>query len=836
MAVVDYSGKFYLGRRVASGSGKATDEAYTYDPIDLTTHAFVVGMTGSGKTGLCIDLMEEAALNNLPALLIDPKGDITNLLLHFPDQSAADFEPWIDPDAARREDKTVSQAAADTAALWKNGLADWGIGADRLQKLSDSASFAVYSPGSESGLPVSILASLRVPGIPWAGNEEVLRERITGTVTAILGLAGLTDIDPVTAREHILLANIFERAWSQGADLDLGELILQTQTPPFEKLGVFDIEQFFPQKERFELAMRLNNILAAPSFQAWVQGEPLDIQTLLYTSDGRPRHSIFYIAHLSESERMFFVTLLFSAVETWMRAQSGSTSLRALVYFDEIFGYLPPVANPPSKEPMLRLLKQARAFGVGLVLATQNPVDVDYKAISNVGTWFIGKLQTDQDRDRLLDGLTSAAAGFDRAKAEQLISSLGKRVFLAHNVHEKKPALFQTRWAMSYLAGPLTRNQLADLNALVGATGGAGGSRTAVREARPVSSGAAAPLEAEPIDPLAAYSKTRPAVPSGLQEYFLPNNLTLSEAMKSAGRSESAAVARPFGLIYKPGLLAQATARFLDRKHDIDAQQVVTAFVPDPDKRGMVRWEDFSARGVDARNLPRATAANASFDELDALLTDAKKVRPLEKDFVDYIYNSAALTLMSNPKLGVVAKPGTSRAQFRQMCSEAAREAYDNAADKLSEKFEKKIDRIKDKLAREERELSEDEAELRARKIEEFAKHGETLLNLISGRRSRSGVSSSLSKRRMTAKAKADVEESLEAIEEYSEDLKELQAELEEALEDLNDQWADVAEEIEELRITPLKKNISVDLFGVAWQPHWLVEIDGEVVELPAFG
>ncbi|HDD61485.1 MAG TPA: ATP-binding protein, partial [Chloroflexi bacterium] len=406
--------RFYLGRIFDPNKGEVTPETLLYDPDDLTTHAVCVGMTGSGKTGLCIDLLEEAALQGIPALMIDPKGDITNALLHFPELRAEDFAPWVNPDQARREDKTIEQAAADAAALWTKGLAKWDIGPDRIQALKDAAHFAIYTPGSEAGIPVNILASLKAPGIPWDENREMLAEKISGIVMGLLGLVGLNDLDPVRSKEHILISNIFESAWSKGKDLDLTELIMQIQNPPFQKLGVLELDYFFPEKDRQELSIMLNSILAAPTFQAWIEGEPLDIEKLLFGPDGRPRHSVFYIAHLSDAERMFFVTLLYAAVETWMRKQKGSTTLRALIYFDEIFGYLPPVKNPPSKTPMLRMLKQARAFGIGQVLVTQNPVDVDYKALSNAGTWFIGKLQTEQDKNRLLDGLEGAAPGLDR--------------------------------------------------------------------------------------------------------------------------------------------------------------------------------------------------------------------------------------------------------------------------------------------------------------------------------------------------------------------------------------------------------------------------------------
>ena len=464
--------KFYLGKLFNTIQGTVTDQPLQYDPADLTTHAVVTGMTGSGKTGLCIALMEEAALQGIPAILIDPKGDLTNLLLHFPELAPQDFQPWLDPELARRAGKSIEQASDDASQAWRNGLADWGIPHERMLSLKNAAEFAVYTPGSDAGIPVSVLSSLAAPGLDWASNREILSERISSTVTAILGLVGLDNLDPIRSREHILLSNIFQSAWSQNKSLDLTELILQIQTPPFDKLGAFPVDTFFPAKDRMALALQVNNILAAPTFDMWRSGQNLDVAGLLFTADGRPRHSVFYLAHLSDSERMFFVTILFSAVETWMRTQPGATSLRALLYMDEIFGYLPPIATPPSKQPLLRMLKQARAFGLGLVLATQNPVDVDYKALSNAGTWFIGKLQTEQDKQRLLDGLESAAPGsLDRNTIDKLISSLGKRVFLMQNVHEKQPVVFQTRWTMNFLAGPMTRTQIPALNKLVGASG-----------------------------------------------------------------------------------------------------------------------------------------------------------------------------------------------------------------------------------------------------------------------------------------------------------------------------------------------------------------------------
>jgi hypothetical protein len=845
---MDIQDKFYLGRIFDPAEDSTTDEPLLYDPGDLTTHAVAVGMTGSGKTGLCIDLLEEAALNGIPALMIDPKGDITNTLLHFPDLLPDDFQPWVNADQARRQGKTIEQAADEASNLWRNGLGEWGIGPDRLRALGNAAQFAIYTPGSDAGIPVSILASLKAPDISWNDNRELLREKISATVTALLGLVGMEDIDPVRSREHILLANIFENAWGQGKDLDLGELIMQTQNPPFEKLGVFDINTFFPEKDRFELAMLLNNILAAPAFQTWIEGQPLDVASLLYGADGRPRHSVFYIAHLPDAERMFFVTLLYSAIETWMRSQTGIRSLRALLYFDEIFGYLPPVSNPPSKQPILRMLKQARAFGVGQVLVTQNPSDVDYKGLSNAGTWFIGKLQTEQDKERLLDGLESAmTGGMDRGEYDRLISTLGKRVFLLHNVHEKRPKLFRTRWAMNYLAGPLTRVQVPALNELVGASSVVSEAVTDVKLGRDVEWPPVAEVEGEPAKAILEMepstetsdeeykigSTTRPPVPGRVDEFFLPNNLTVSQAAKVAGRSLPQDV-RTIGLLYRPVLLAQAEIRFLKRKYNLDYDVRRTALVLDLSRRGTARWEDWLAAPIDPQRLDRGPAPDAYYASLDAPLSNEKTIRSLKADFVDWAYRTSEVQVRANEKLKIYAGPEVSQAEFRKMCTEAAREELEDEAKKVADSFDKKIDRLKDRLQLEERELREDEDDLSQRKMEEWGTHAENILGLFGGRRRR--LSSSLSKRRMTGRAKADVEESKEAIEDYQEDINELEREKERALENVQEKWSDIVDDMTEISVAPYKKDVLVEMFGVAWMPHHAFQVGEEIEELPGYG
>ena len=819
--------KFYLGKAYLPEQREISEERVAYDPEDLTTHAVAVGMTGSGKTGLCIDLLEEAALRGIPALMIDPKGDMTNTLLHFPDLLPEDFQPWINPDRARREGKTLPEAAEEAAELWESGLSRWGIGKDRIRALTEAAQFAVYTPGSEAGLPINILASLKAPDLAWEDHQEVLREKISGTVMGLLGLVGIKDIDPVRSREHILLSNIFEHAWSRGRDLELGELILQIQNPPFDKLGMLDLETFMSGDDRLELAMLLNNILAAPGFQSWITGQPLDAQALLYTPEGKPRHSVLYLAHLTEAERMFFVTLLYSAVETWMRAQKGTTSLRALVYFDEIYGYLPPVKNPPSKIPLLRMLKQARAFGVGQVLVTQNPVDVDYKALSNAGTWFIGKLQTEQDKNRLLEGLEGAQPGIEKDTYDRLISTLDKRVFLLHNVHEEKPQVFHTRWAMNYLTGPLTRSQIPALNELAGA-----GSPAALDV-----QDAAAELQADRQGPGSEApenlpgSSTPPAVPARVDEYFYPVEVSPLSAAKEQDltwKGEQEPV-----LLYRPALAAQASVRFLKRNYNLDYDREVSAVVHEPDRKGRVDWESWEGEPLDRNDLENQANRGARFASLNPPFNEAAVLSDLESDFKDWIYHSLTVTVRGVEELDLYAGPQVSQGKFREMLAEAADELREEELEKVEKSFADDLERIKERLGKEERELEEDQTELSQRKLEEMGTHAENLLSLLAGRRRR--VSSSLTKRRMTSKAKADVQESLEMIDQYQQEIIELNQEREQALEGVREKWQEVLENVEEIQVTPYKKDISVEIFGVVWFPHYLIPEGKRWREVPAY-
>jgi len=854
--------QFYLGRNFNLQNNSLGEEKLFYNPSDLTTHAVITGMTGSGKTGLCIGLMEEAALQGIPAILIDPKGDLTNLLLHFPELAPADFQPWLDADTIRRQGKTLEGAAAETAERWREGLSEWGLDSEDIRRLAGAAHYAVYTPGSDAGLQISVLSSLQAPELPWEGNKEILREKISSTVTALLGLVGYDDIDPLRSREHILLSNLFESTWSAGKSLDLTELILQVQTPPFDKLGAFPVDQFFPAKERNLLAITLNNILASPAFQVWRDGAAMDVRALLFASDGKPRHSVFYLAHLSDGERMFFVTLLLSAIETWMRTQSGSISLRALVYFDELYGYLPPTAMPPSKTPLLRMLKQARAFGVGMVLATQNPVDVDYKALSNAGSWFVGKLQTERDKNRLLDGLQSASADLDRNVYSEIISALGKRVFLLHNIHSNGAVLFQTRWTMNFLAGPLTRPQIPGLNCLAGVEA------PAKREAQPDTNEDLTQFQAIPAPSLLAGvgmespenraqravksqtltytaiafsaldgNETKPVIPQGISEYFLPVNYSLTEAHRLSAQSLPAQTvsAHLEAVLYRPTLLACASVRFTDRRYGVDSEVIRDALVDNLDRRGTVRWDDFSYDGPGMEKLETQPAPQARFIIPGASFVDGKLIAALEKEFVDWVYRTTQVTARANQTLKVFAGPDVSPAEFRTACSDSARRGRDAEIQRLTGVIDRQLISLQDKLTREERKLDRNEMEYDNRRQEETGNMLELGAGLLGLGRKKS-LTTQITRSRLSQQARAEVDSSQASVELLKGQIQEREQSRQEITQAANARWAAAVNEVKEIIIRPKKSDVYVQVFGVAWRPFYVIRSDNGVYELPAFG
>jgi len=782
-------GQFYLGKDYKPETKKLGDYLL-YDSKDLVTHALCVGMTGSGKTGLCLALLEEAAIDGIPALIIDPKGDLGNLLLTFPQLRGEDFQPWIDPGEATRAGQPLPEFAQGVADRWKKGLADWGQPPERIQKFRDSADIAIYTPGSNAGLPLTILKSFNAPPPAIRDNNDALRERVTSAVSGLLALVGI-EADPLRSREHILLSNLIDRAWREGRDLDLGQLIRDIQQPPFDKLGFLDLESFFPQKDRFELAMALNNLLASPGFQSWLTGEPLDIQRLLFTPEGKPRISILSIAHLGDAERMFFVTIVLNEVVAWMRSQTGTTSLRAILYMDEVFGYFPPTANPPSKTPMLTLLKQARAFGLGVVLATQNPVDLDYKGLSNCGTWFLGRLQTERDKLRVLDGLEGAsiAAGsnFDRATMEKILSGLGNRVFLMNNVHDDHPAVFQTRWALSYLRGPISSDQIRTLMSARKAAGG--GSAT-------IATGAAT-------------ASSRPVLPPGIDEVFLTRR-----AAKPAGAK----------IEYRPALFATGKIHFANAAGGVDHWEDYSLVTASADLTGDEAWSTAKSFAENPPETEPVPEEGAGFAALPAALSKAKSYDTFATQARDYLYRARRLKLWRNARQKTVSKPGESEAEFRIRLSLIAREQRDLDVEKLRAKFAPKLALLQERRRKAEQRLSKEKEQSKHQTWNAVISIGSSVLGAVLGRKMASSTNVTRAAGGVRAASKilkeqADVSQVEEDVAAVDEKIQQLEADFTADCREIETSVQPDKLPLEELIIQPKKTEIAVNKVVLAWVP-----------------
>ncbi len=787
MADFEKLGAFYLGRGYEAAKDALAEEPLMYDSRDLTTHAVCVGMTGSGKTGLCISLLEEAALDGIPALVIDPKGDIANLMLTFPGLTAAEFQPWIDPAEAGRKGTTVEALAAKTAETWKDGLAEWGEDGDRIRRFRDSVDIAIYTPGSTAGLPLSILRSFAPP--PAGSDAGATRDRISAAVSGLLGLVGIA-ADPLKSREHILLSAIMDTAWGRGSALDLAGLIGAIQKPPFDRVGVFDVETFYPAKDRLALAMAVNNLLASPGFGVWLEGEPLDIQRLLFTPEGKPRVSIVSIAHLNDAERMFVVTLVANELVAWMRRQPGTSALRAIFYMDEIFGYFPPTAMPPSKLPMLTLMKQARAFGLGVVVATQNPVDLDYKGLSNAGTWFIGRLQTERDRDRVIDGLLSAqaGAGFDRGELAKLMAGIAPRVFLMRNVNDEAPTLFRTRWALSWLRGPMTLPEITRL----------------MDGRRPAAEARSAPAAAAPK------AAGRPALSAGVEEIFLaakPGNGALS---------------------YRPRVVATTELHYVDKPAGIDSWTRGAWLADYGDGDAAPDW----AEATKIPSLDAVTAQGpvdgAAFAELPAAALAAKNYAAWGKSLAAALYRDGALELLAAKTLKLTSNPGEAEGDFRARIAQALREYRDGEVAKLRAKHAAKLKSLEDRLRRASDRVEREKAQYSQRKLDTAVSIGTSILGAIFGGRSaaatRAGSAARSAGRAMNERGDvARADESLEA----------LTAERDALLRSIEQEAGALAGSLdpgsvvlEKIRVSPRKSDIAVGRIALAWEP-WRAGADG---------
>jgi Helicase HerA, central domain len=798
-------GAFYLGKSFDLAARKRQDALMMYDAKDLVTHSVCVGMTGSGKTGLCLALLEEAAIDGIPAIIIDPKGDLGNLMLTFPGLKGSDFRPWINEEDAQKKGLTPDQFAEAQAALWTKGLGDWGQDGARIQRLRDAAEVVIYTPGSSAGLPVSILKSFDAPEAAIRDDAELFRDRVATSVSSLLGLLGL-DADPIRSREHILLSNLFSAAWTEGRGLELGTLIEQIQKPPMTRIGVMDIESVFPGKDRFALAMQINNLLAAPGFASWLEGEALDIGAMLRTPAGKPRQVIFSIAHLGDAERMFFVSLLYNQILGWTRAQSGTTSLRAIVYMDEIAGYFPPTANPPSKQPMLTMMKQARAFGVGMMLATQNPVDLDYKGLANAGTWFIGRLQTQRDKDRVLDGLEGAAASasakFDRAAADKAMSALGNRVFLMNNVHEDATEIFETRWCMSYLRGPLTRNQIKTLMDPVRGSVGRGIGK-AVSAPRASSSGASV-----------GGGGPRPVLPGEIAQVFLPV------------RSSKPQGAR---LVYEPRVMGVAKIYYQDNKTGVDTtvdQSLLGGFA-----KGTVAfdWESAEPTEFTDADMDRAPAEGPSFSDLPSEASKPKSYEAWKKSLTDAMFRSQKLELLYADTTEQYSKPGEKEREFRARMDQSARELRDDKIEALRAKIAPKVAMLQERLRKAEAAQEAKAANRTSSILGAAVSVGSAVLSGFLGRKTISAASVSKAATAMRAgsrvyKDQQAVGAAADTVEAVQQQIADLDAQLKSDIDEISSATSALTAKLATVTVRPKKTNISVKMVALAWTPTWVDE------------
>ena len=796
-------GVFYLGKEYDVESRKRMDDLLLYDSKDLTTHGVIIGMTGSGKTGLGIALLEEALIDNIPIIAIDPKGDLTNLMLAFPQLRSQDLRPWINEQDALGEGLTPDQFAAKQADLWRKGLGGWGQDPERIARLQAAADFAVYTPGSSAGLPVSVLRSFAPPSVQIGQDMDLLRERIQTTATSLLALLGM-EADPITSREHILVSNVLETTWAAGSSLDLAGLIRAIQTPPFARIGVMDLDTFYPAKERFQLAMRLNNLLAAPGFEAWLEGEPLNISRLLFSDSGKPRASIFTISHLSDAERMFFVSMLLNEVVAWMRTQAGTSSLRAILYMDEIFGYFPPVKNPPSKAPLLTLLKQARAFGLGVVLSTQNPVDLDYKGLSNTGSWFIGRLQTAGDKERVLAGLEGAAAGsgFDRSRMEEILAGLGKRVFLLNNVHENAPVTFETRWVLSYLSGPLTREQIKSLMA---------DKKSVAAPAAAAATGSSPQFAAAAVRsteaPAAASAAGPPVVAPGIKVMYL--------AASGAGQ----------GLIYYPAVAGWLDVYYSSAKYNVDVNRKLAVAAPLEQGAIALDWDQAEAIDLSPNALQTSPLSGADFAVLPSLAEKTESYSKWQQELLRWIRQNQNLTLYSSARFKLTSSAGESRSEFLSRLNQAAREQRDLEAEKLRRKYSSKYNTLQRRLMRAEQALQREEEQVKSKKMETMVSFGTAILGAFLGRKAVSATSATRfgtavkSAGRMR-KESMDVARAQEMASAVKQEIAELDERLQAEIDGLESTFDPAAEELEEIMLKPKSTDIALEVFGLTWLPY----------------
>lgn len=774
----------YIGKNVGDES------RFELDAHDLLTHGLCVGMTGSGKTGLCIDIIEELRLAGTPSIIIDPKGEMTNLLLTFPDFAPADFAPWIDLSSENQTETKTEQGAQSIAGKWREGLAKDGIEPERIRQMMNNCPASIFTPGSTAGIPLNILSCLETPD---TDDAELRAQLIRTAVNALLGLIDVRS-DPLTGREFILLSNILDYCWERGEVATLDRIIAYVQTPPIKRLGVFTLDKFFNEPDRLKFALKLNGLLASPSFETWRSGHALSVSKLIRSDDGRPRCSVIYLAHLNDAEKMFVIALLASRILSWSRKQAGTNDLRMLVYVDEAVGLLPPYpANPPAKDSFLMLFKQARAFGVGIFVATQNPMDIDYKAMSNAGIWMIGKLSTQNDQRRIVEGLRGAKGAPENLSA--LIAGLDKRQFLIRNVHAESASVIRSRFAMSYLRGPMTKSDL--------------------RLLKPRDQSAKEPISEAPADD----GLVMPPQIKGVEQYFIdqkalddPQLFQVFRRGNSTGHT-----------IYKPALYISCHVRFDDSRAKVLYDETVgkVAF-PLVDPQGLEMFDSDFQTLPDLRSfLMNNPEKGLRFEPLPTFLDDAVEFENVARTFADYLYRNRTLPLFVNKDLKMYSQVGESRESFEGHCMTAIDEKAKEAFEKEQDRFTAKIERLDSKRRKIEQRLLDANEDSRARESESVVNMLESAAGFIFGRRRSIGraMSGAMTKRRLAKKANRRKEAYKDDLEELEEQIESLQDEMEKTEEEIYDRLEILAAKIEEYPVPAERSDIRPVITAILWVP-----------------
>ena len=766
-------GLFYLGKDIDKDTMSSIEALTLLKNKNFTTHAAIIGMTGSGKTGLGLGIIEEAAIDNIPSIIIDPKGDMGNLCFTDPTFNPKSFEPWVE-DEAKSKNKALAPYAKKIAKVWEEGIESWGQDSSRVQKLHDVKK-TIYTPGSSIGVAINIMSSLEVPPEEVMQDSDTFASYLKSTATSLLSLAGIKG-DSLDSKEYLLLSHIITKAWLANEDLSIEVLIGKIIKPSFTKIGILALKDFYPSDARFKLATKFNALLASPSFSSWLQGDSLDIQKLLYDEKGKAKIAIFSIAHLNDEERMFFVTLLLNKYIAWMRRQSGTSALKTLLYMDEIFGFFPPSKNPPSKEPMLLLLKQARAFGVGIVLSTQNPVDLDYKGLSNIGTWFIGRLQTIQDINRVIDGLEGKINGsYSKKEIQSLLSNLGKRTFFLKSVHVEDIKLFSTRWVLSYLKGPLGRSEIASL-------------MQKQKESQNIEVKSIREIEKNKND-LQSYQ----SIDSSIAQYFEP----CSQACE-----------------YDPYIAAKGTVHFYKQRRGIDEQRDFEQYITVEEKANSIKWEERIEEVLHFPKFPQTRPSKANFYPLAPIIAEDKSLKRTIKALKEYMYHHETLTLFKCKSPKLESKVEESESDFRVRVQDVLAQKKEEEIIKLQERYAKKEKVLLTRLSRAEERVEKEEGDADDSMIEA----GISILGALFGSRSPTKINRAIKKGSNVLKERRDMSHAQKRMDTINEAIETLEYELEDKVDILNEKFKIENCTIEKASLRARKVDINVDICAIVWR------------------